>query len=123
MASFSVGEAIGAGFRILRRTPWVVVAWGLVYLVLSLPMVFLLGRVMPAMIDHYQAMARAAGGKAAAVPPELPTSAFALQPVTWLTSLIAGAVIVGAIYRAVLEPEARRFAYLRLSRQELWLGL
>jgi hypothetical protein len=30
---------------------------------------------------------------------------------------------MGAMFRAVLQPEAGRWGYLRLGRQELWLGL
>jgi hypothetical protein len=38
-------------------------------------------------------------------------------------ALIFQSVLVGAVFRAVLEPENSAFAYLRLGGQELWLAL
>ena len=46
-----------------------------------------------------------------------------LQPIIWLFTIVTHTLLVGAIYRAVLQPQDSRFGYLRLSRQELWLGL
>jgi hypothetical protein len=46
-----------------------------------------------------------------------------LQPVMYLASIVSRALILGAVYRATLMPEDRRFLYLRFSARELWLGL
>ena len=39
----------------------------------------------------------------------------------WPLGLIAGAVNIAAVYRAVLQPQNRRFASLRIGMQEVWL--
>ncbi|MBS1898531.1 MAG: hypothetical protein JSS88_14400, partial [Actinobacteria bacterium] len=47
----------------------------------------------------------------------------ALSLLQWATSLASSALIVGAVFRAVLEPQNRRWFFLRLGRQEFWLAL
>lgn len=126
MGAVSAGGAIGAGFKVIGRTPWVVAAWALAYLVLALPQFAVLLTVLPKLVSQFQHLSQvqAAGAQ--------PTTAeiFALQRqmtivqlVSWITALVVNTILTGAIFRSVLQPQARRWAYLRLSSQELWLGL
>jgi hypothetical protein len=46
-----------------------------------------------------------------------------LQPLVILIQLFTYTVLFGAAFRAVLQPEASRWGYLRFGRRELWLGL
>lgn len=120
MASFSIGEALGSGFRVLGRKPAIALVWGLAYLVIAVGPIVLLGLMMiPGIV------AAAQGGDAAesAAVMSMLGPIIAFYPISILASLTAQAVLMGGAYRAVLEPEASRFAYLRLSGQELWLAL
>jgi len=127
MAQVSVGQAIGAGFRVLGRNPGVVLAWAAALFVLGvLPQVAVFASVFPAIIGAYQEAARTGlqgGHPSPDVMAGLNARFIGLQPVSSLASLVSHTVLLGAVYRAVLEPENRRFAYLRLGIQELWLGL
>jgi hypothetical protein len=51
------------------------------------------------------------------------SAAFAMQPVLLVTSLAVRAILTAAVFRAVLEPDERRWFYLRLGARELWLAL
>jgi hypothetical protein len=126
VANFSASEAIGAGFRVIRRTPWVILAWALAYLVLAVPQFAVYAAAAPSLVAYYQALAHAA--QSGAPPTAGPMLAFqqqmmSVQAVGMLTSIVVNTILTAAIYRAVLEPQARRWAYLRLSAQELWLAL
>ena len=46
-----------------------------------------------------------------------------VQPIILLITVVAHTLLIGAVYRAVLQPTESRFGYLRVGRQELWLGL
>lgn len=121
MAEISVGQAVGAGFRILRREPLAVAGWAALYLVVGVAAMALLG----GMFAQFFAVLATGDGRQ----PEmadlmaLQMQMMALQPLITLGALVLQTVMMGAIFRAVLEPEARCWAYLRLSGQELWLGL
>lgn len=122
MADFSIGEAVASGFRLVRREPLAIAAWAGVYLLLSIaPQLLLWLSVWP----EFSALLAQAPGK------EPDPAAFAglqarmlgLQPIIWITTLAMYTLLIGAIYRAILEPENRGFFYLRAGRQELWLLL
>ena len=127
MDSFSYGRAIGAGFRVIGRHPLAVVMWAAVYLVfLLLPAIAVLRSVLPDMVAAWQQAALHAGEHARPDPAAmmaLRSRAYGLQPALWLLSVVVNTVVIGAIFRSVLEPEKGRFGYLRLGGQELWLGL
>jgi hypothetical protein len=127
MASISAGAAIGAGFRAIARNPLALLFWAGVYLLLhSLPTLLLAGSMMGDMGDFYERAARHAweGGR-----PDFSWVAgmtgkmMLWRPILFLGSLVSQTLILGAIYRAVLTPQDRRFGYLRIGRAELWLGL
>jgi hypothetical protein len=115
MGGFSAEKALGAGFLLIRRNPGAFFVWAGVYFVVGiLPSGATWARLAPAMAAHQgdpQAIAAAMSG----VGP--------LAPLLWILGFVLISVMYGAVYRAVLEPEDRRFFYLRLSMRELWLGL
>ncbi len=117
MREFSVAEAITAGFRLIAREPLAFLAWAVVYGVVGLLPQF------AGMAMGFDAMS--ALGSAAT--PEAMAQAMGpmqrLQPISIITSSLSGLLLYGAIYRAVLFPEDRRFLYLRLGARELWMAL
>lgn len=127
MANFSIGEAVGSGFGIIRRRPMTVVIWAVAYLVLYAgPYLLLMSSVLPDVIGVYQAAGAAALEHTqpdSSRMMELGQKMQGIQALIMLLSLVFHTVFVAAVYRAVLEPENSRFGYLRLGAQELWLGL
>lgn len=131
MADFSFAEAMGAGFKILGRRPLAVLIWAVAYLLLVAgPGVALSAWVLPQMIaalgEASPHATHALSGPAAPVAAEavaLRSNFLVLELLLWFMQLVVHSVLMGAIFRAVLTPEESRWSYLRLSRQELWLGL
>lgn len=127
MASFSVSQAFGEGFRLIGRRPLSVLAWGLAYLVVGVAPVVLVGAyAFPDLVSAF----RQIGEDAARGVEPTSTQMLALQskfmlfqPIVFLSSIAARAMLTGAIFRAVLEPEKRSFFSLRLGSQELWLAI
>jgi hypothetical protein len=127
MADFSFGQAIGAGFKILGRRPLTVLIWAVAYLVLvAAPSFGLMAWVMPQMIASFRDAAQHAVHGVAPVPADavaMRSNLFALQPLLWLAQVAAHAILMAAVFRAVLTPDDSKWGYLRLGREELWLGL
>jgi hypothetical protein len=123
MAAFSLGRAIGSGFALIKHRPASVFVWGLLLvLFVEAPIVVLVGRTATEMAGLW--------GRTGPVSPEAASSmGFALQEriaviQLWiLPTLLVRALIVAAVCRAVLEPQRRGLAYLRIGRQEGWLVL
>jgi hypothetical protein len=126
MAKIDVGDAVSSGFRLIGSRPLSVVMWGLVYLVIvALPSALLFGFVGQDMINYFRDAVRNAGSgepnMAAAM--AMQAKMGVVQPVIWLTSIASRAVLLAAVFRAVLTPEDRGFFYLRLSMAEVRQGL
>ncbi|MGZ8408089.1 MAG: hypothetical protein ACXWVJ_08685, partial [Caulobacteraceae bacterium] len=124
MAGFSIGDAGTAGFRLVFKKPLTVFVWGLVYLLIAVvPSLLLLGSAGPDLME----MIRQA--QAGADPKDMEgmingmASMQAMQPVGWLTKIVASALVTAAIFRAVMEPSNKGAFYLRLGSQEMWQGL
>ncbi|WP_293677703.1 hypothetical protein [uncultured Phenylobacterium sp.] len=119
MREFSIGDAITAGVRLVAREPLAFLAWALVYGLVGLTPQFV------GMAMGFDAMSTLRSG--AAADPEALTQAMApmqaLQPVSFVASVVSGLLLYGAAYRAVLFPEDRRFLFLRLGGRELWMAL
>jgi len=117
--AFSASDAAFEGFRVVRRHPFALVFWALLYVVVFGVAFALVGGNMVTLIA---AMARleTMGGT-----PTLED----LQPViqTYLTMLVvlvplflvASAVLTSAISRAVLRPGTSAFGYMRLGADEI----
>ena len=122
MADIAVTQAAFAGFGVLRRKPWAPLVWSVVYVGVLSAAVLLLGA---AFIKAFGKLATL--GPASTVKPAEILSLFAavaagyvlLIAVSWVIS----AIVNMAVVRAVLEPEAGAFAYMRLGPAELWLML
>lgn len=119
MTQIAVGQAVGAGFRLIRREPLAVLGWALLYLAFAAAMMALLGGIF----GQFSATLAQDVEPDAAQLMGLNAQMMALQPLFTLGGLALQTVMMGAIFRAVLQPDERRWAYLRLSGQELWLGL
>lgn len=121
--AFSASDAAFEGFRLVRRKPVALIAWALLYAVLSLASVFALSNTIGAMVEW--------GERAEALEGADPTQAEVMAMfqgfgevmlnIAWLlpVSLIVGAMLMAAVARAVLNPRAGGFGYLRLGMDEV----
>lgn len=119
MTSLSPAKAAFQGLRTMRAHPVVVLAWAGFSLVM-LPLLGLLAK----MVLGEQDRANLALRQSSADPREILDFVSRLGGVMVLLILLAlvlGAILSAAIMRSVLHPEERRFAYLRLGRDELRL--
>jgi len=127
MKRFSPSEAAFEGFRVIGRRPGAIAAWALLNLVLGaivLGLVWLtLAPDFPTLLSRIAAARTAVGSG----PPDQ-SWAFPLmikmRAVQWIVQpfgLLFGVVFTCAVYRAMIRPEERSFAYLRLGGDELRL--
>ena len=111
MTTFSFGGAVGAGFGVIARNPLAFLVWCAVYLVVALgPLALMAATIWP----QFGALAALAEAE---VDPDSPVATQqmmslmgqvnALSLLQWATSLASSALIVGAVFRAVLEPHER----------------
>ncbi|EJL36218.1 hypothetical protein PMI01_01064 [Caulobacter sp. AP07] len=129
MARFSVSGAATSGFGVIGREPVAVLTWGaLILLVLILPFAGLGWAVVPDFVAFVKAGAASQGSPE--MDPQMMTRLMQMQTkmtlfnlVYWLGGTLVKAVIAAAVFRIVLEPDQKGFAFLRLGAQELWLGL
>ncbi|MFC7379680.1 hypothetical protein [Brevundimonas sp. GCM10030266] len=107
-------EAAFEGFRLSRRRPGAVALWGAVWLV---GLIAMLLAVMPLLAPHMGELG-ASGGDPAKLSP---AATAAMQRITWVTIpvlILLQAVLAPAVYRAVLRPQEKSFASLRVGRDE-----
>jgi hypothetical protein len=121
--AFSASDAAFEGFRLVRRNPIALVAWALLYAVLSLAVLFAMSNAIGPMIEW--------GERAEALENATPTQAEVMAVfqsfgevifgLVWVlpVSLVVGAMLMAAVARAVLNPRAGGFGYLRLGMDEL----
>lgn len=122
MAEISIGEAIGEGFRLIRRRPGAVCAWGLVQVAVAAAGFALLAPLMASTV--LPAFRHGMGGGPPS-PPDLAAMA-RMQSISFLTNLLtlfSTTVVYCAAFRAVLHPDRGRYAYLRVGAPELLLCL
>lgn len=123
--AFSGSDLAFEGFRLVRRNPMAIVAWALLYAVLSLAGVFAMSNAIEPMI----AWSERAEALENASPTPTPAEVMAvfqdfgevLLSLAWLlpVSLIVSAMLMAAVARAVLNPRAGGFGYLRLGMDEV----
>lgn len=104
----TVGSILRGGFGLIRAQPGLVAIWGMLYLAVAM-LGFVV--VLPMM-------------KAMAVTPPDPAALRPMMGMIWLYDLVllvVMAVIFAAIFRAVIAPERRGFAYLRVGMDEVRL--
>ncbi|WP_339928993.1 hypothetical protein [uncultured Brevundimonas sp.] len=122
--SFSATEATFEGFRLVRRNPLALVAWALLYAVVSVASLFAVSRAMGP-LARVTEMAEAMEGVTS--PPQADVAALlqALGEVFlnmgWLfpLSIVVGAMLAAAVARGVLTPKAGGFGYLKLGMDEV----
>lgn len=131
MAKFSVGGAATAGFGVIGRAPLAVLAWGVLILVMLVgPMAGLMWGLIPQFVEFFKSMPDPASTTPAATDPammarmmQLQTSMMGVNAISWVGGTLVNAVVAGAVFRAVLQPDQKRWAYLRLGKAELWLAV
>jgi len=123
MAVIYIVRTATAGFGVIARRPVAVLVWAGVLLMLGvLPAAGLMSAFLGALAEIARMDASGVEPSPDALVPAM-SAAFAMQPVLLLTSLAVRAILTAAVFRAVLEPDDRRWFYLRLGARELWLAL
>ncbi len=112
---FSASNAAFEGFRITREQPLAVLAWAGVWLLGLLAIGI---AVQPAMAPFAQEVI-ATKGNFGAWSEKAQAAFLSSMWVTFPISLVIQAILAPALYRAILTPEARSFAYLRVGMDEL----
>jgi hypothetical protein len=128
MARFSATGAATSGFGLIGREPLAVLAWGLVILVvLVLPCFGLAWMVVPdfaSFVRMTEAQGADPSGQAAiSQMMQLQSKMMLFNLLYWVGGTGVKAVLAAAVFRAILEPGQKGFAYLKLGAQELWLAL
>lgn len=107
-------DTVFAGFGILRREPLSVLAWFGAYVVFTILLMVVMSVLSVA------SMASVAGADAAALNPGAILGRMAGVFVLVIPlSILFGAIVQGAVYRAVLRPEERGWARMRFGGDEL----
>jgi len=110
---------------LIGQRPVSVFVWGLFTIVFGvLPAIGMMGSMMGPMMDMAQQ---------AKLHPDSPPSPdmfrhtymhmMFMNPLVRLLSMAVKTMVIAAVFRAVLEPRRRAFAYLRISMQEVWILL
>ena len=129
MTGFSIGEAYGAGFKLITGRPLSVLVWGLVYWLLNMiPVGLMLWLSGPELLNAWsEMMASAVAGEDPSSRLERMQSTMAglqgFQGLGWLLGLLATGLINAAIFRAVLRPEDGGIFGLKLGMDEVWQAL
>lgn len=114
-AAFSIGEALASGFRLTRRRPLRVWAWGIVSVAPSL----LIGALMLRLFGSIALMDMASSEPSAAFFGQV-IQFQALSGLANILQMLIWVAVTAAIFRAVLFPERSvRFAGLRVGMDEV----
>lgn len=123
--SFSATDAAFEGFRLVRRNPIALVAWTLVYLIYTLGALFASGGMVKSMAVWMEQVEALENGPAPTSPeafaPIMESYFQAMSHMAWAipVSMVISAVLMAAIARAVLNPGASGFGYMRLGMDEV----
>jgi len=123
--AFSGSDAAFEGFRLVRRNPMALVAWTLLYAVVSLASLFALSTAIGPMTEWAERMETLESQSPSATPEQVLEAFQGLGQVMlslgWLipVSLAVTAMLMAAVARGVLNPRAGGFGYLRLGMDEL----
>ena len=119
MTALSPVDAAFQGLRTMRQHPVVVLAWAGFSLVM-LPLLGLLAKIVLSEQDRMNLALR----QSSADPREIldfVSRVGGVMVLLIMLALVLGAILSAAIMRSVLHPDDKRFAYLRLGREELRL--
>ncbi|NJC42479.1 MFS family permease [Brevundimonas alba] len=123
--AFSGSDAAFEGFRLVRRKPLALVAWALLYAVLSLASLFAMSHAIGPMTAWSERMEALDSASTPASQAQVMAAFQGLGELmlnfAWLlpVSLAIGAMLMAAVARAVLNPRAGGFGYLRLGMDEV----
>jgi hypothetical protein len=116
MPTFNIEDAAFAGVGLLGRKPLAALIWAILWAILialvTIPFVGILANLVTLYV-------RFQGNPDPSLIAQQFAGLFAFIILTGLCSLVLGAVISCAVYRAVLTPEDSAFAYLRMGEQEI----
>jgi hypothetical protein len=115
--------AFSEGFKLIGREPLTVAAWAGLQLLISAMIVGAMFWFFPSNVGLLQTMA--SGGDRSLETAARFAGGFIGLGLLWVVlGLLFQAVVLNAVYRAVLEPAgSRSFARLRLGARELWMAL
>lgn len=122
--AFSATDAAFEGFRLVRRNPLALVAWTLLYAVLTLTALFSLSNMMGP-LEAWTVQAEALDGvdqpSLDQVMEMMAGLGAIMAQVAWLLpiTMVVGAMLSAAVARGVLKPSSDAFGYLRLGMDEL----
>ena len=119
MVDLTNSSILGAGLTLLRRRPAAVAVWGLLAGAFVLVGLLLIAPPMFAMIGKFHP-----GAAPDAYWPAAMGSVMQIQASMLLFNvggLLIRAVIIAAVFRAILKPEKSAFAYLRIGMAELFI--
>lgn len=122
MAAFSIGEAVGSGFRVIRENPRAVLIWGLAYFVVAMAPILAVGATMVSDFTEFTPSEAPSDAVALKAFVTLQAKMMLLQAVQFLSTVAGTVILYGAVFRVVLEPQDKRHCYLRAGRQEMWLA-
>lgn len=123
MAQIDIAKTAFAGFGLIARKPMAVAGWALFLLVVGiLPAALLIGPFMTNLFEIID-MAKADIEPSKEQLASFMSAMYMAHPVLWLTGLITRVMLTGAVFRAILEPSASRWAYLRLGMGEVMLAV
>jgi hypothetical protein len=116
MPTFNIEDAAFAGVGLLGRKPIAALVWAVLWAILiaivTVPFVGILANALTLFV-RFQG-----NPDPELIAPQFP-GLLAFVILTGLCSLVLGAVISCAVYRAILTPEDSAFAYLRMGEQEI----
>jgi hypothetical protein len=123
MAEISIGAAVGEGFALIRKRPLSILAWG------ALPLLVIAASFAvfaPFMMSFFSGALHGAASPGSPPNPLMIQNMMRMQSLSYLVDLVGAAinaVVYCAVFRAVLHPEAGRFAFLRVGAPEVMLFL
>lgn len=116
MPTFNIEDAAFSGVGLLSRKPMAALAWAVLWAILialvTIPFIGIIANVLTLFV-------RFQGNPDPSLIAPRFAGLFAFIILTGLCSLVLGAVISCAVYRAILTPEDSAFAYLRMGEQEI----
>lgn len=123
MAQISLSDTAFEGVRLIWRMPLAVLAWAAVmFVATALPMGLLFGTIAPAFVDLMRHSMDGSQPSPADMM-NLQLRWMAVNGPLMVCSLVAKAILMCAVFRAVLRPEQSRFGYLQLGVTEVLVGL
>lgn len=123
MAKIDIGKAAFSGFRLIGREPLAFAGWAAFLLVVVAgPLLGMFGYIL-AVIPQLVAAREAGGEPSPEVVVGMMGGLYAFYPLLLVGSILGRVMIAGAVLRAVLEPEARQWAYFRLGLGEIMMAV